>query len=328
VQRFPRELAAVRAGSGAAFEVEYGVARPGSVSAVGVHFSKERRPVLSSRYFGTGLRGSEAARLSGPENSDIRQRLYFYVDAGEGVFPEAGVGGYKHTVKLNNLYDINKDPLGIAAAVRGADAEDRANARERAIMLAGFDGYLADTGAKQKFAVLLGPHEIKMPKLSVANDFGEVSNADIKKAGVMAESAFQEPKYVEDDNEIFTAKVQVGGEDRKLHIGAFSHYVTAYTSFLMIEGNGAPLGLRVTSIDHAKAYLNRHAAGIELRARKFDLYKAIPNDAQKESATSGLTLPRFQVLLSWGSSDSILILAICRSSKPLPRRVLLDRRGT
>jgi hypothetical protein len=92
---------------------EYGKATRGSVSAVGVHFSNQSRAALISDFYGTGLRGLEGERLKDRENSDIRSRVYFYVDNGKGIRPEAGVGGTPHVVRLNNLYDTSKDPLNI-----------------------------------------------------------------------------------------------------------------------------------------------------------------------------------------------------------------------
>lgn len=132
----------------------YGTPIEGAVSVQGVHFSNATRTVLDANSYGTGARGEEAARLKGPENADIRPRVHFYVDEGNGINREQGVGSVGHEVKLNNLYDIREDKLGL----RQADE----NAMERAIMAAGFDGYYApnyrDMG--QGVAVLLGNHSV------------------------------------------------------------------------------------------------------------------------------------------------------------------------
>lgn len=143
-------------------EREYGTAGPNSVSAVGVHFSQQRRPVISSSSFGRGLKGLEKIRLDDPVNRDIKPRIYFYVNSGKGVTPEAGVGGVKHTIKLNNLYDAKADPLKLIKNNKGG-----ASNLERTIMKAGFDGLLANNiGGQQDFAVLLGKHDIEMPSYS------------------------------------------------------------------------------------------------------------------------------------------------------------------
>lgn len=158
-----RKLAAedrARADSKRSGAVEYGQAGPNAVTAVGHHFSKEPRRSLSSAFYGSGLKGLEAKRLEGQR--DLQQRIYFYVDSGKGVTPEAGVGGAKHIVKLNNLYDTKADPLQIIKNTKGENSLDRMNNWERTIMRAGFDGYVADTGANQNFAVLIGKHDIPM----------------------------------------------------------------------------------------------------------------------------------------------------------------------
>ncbi len=162
-------------------EREYGTARDGSVSAVGVHFSQERRSLITSTSFGKGLKGLERERLTDPANSDIKPRINFYVSNGRGVIPEAGVGGVTHTVKLNNLYPVKSDPLKLVKNMKGANSAERASFFERSVMQAGFDGYLDNnTGGSQDFAVLIGKHSIEMPKYS--RDFVE-SPDDINDLG-------------------------------------------------------------------------------------------------------------------------------------------------
>ena len=146
-------------------ETDYGTPTENSTSAVGVHFSQAKRPVISSSYFGYGLKGAEKERLSEPRNRDIKDRIYFYVDTGKGVVPEAGVGGTPHVVRLNNLYDANLDPLRIVKNNKGATPEERSNNLERKIKEEGFDGFLwNDPKGQQGFAVLIGKHEVVMPK--------------------------------------------------------------------------------------------------------------------------------------------------------------------
>jgi len=104
----------------------YGQAIEGSTSAVGYHFSKQPRTALNSNFYGQGLKGLEAQRLAGAENSDIRPRAFFYTDKGNGIQPEDGVGGNGHHVQLENLYDAYKDPLGIVKKHPGANNWERA----------------------------------------------------------------------------------------------------------------------------------------------------------------------------------------------------------
>jgi hypothetical protein len=144
---------------------EYGKAREGIDSVVGVHFSKQRRKILSSYFHGEGLRGLEKARLSDPANRDIKNRVYFYVDTGAGVFPEAGVGQESHVIRLNNLYDVQKDELGIVKNNKGRTELEIATNLERKILQSGYDGYLQRSPMyPQGFAVLIGEHTVDTNK--------------------------------------------------------------------------------------------------------------------------------------------------------------------
>lgn len=110
--------------------------KPGALRVRGVHYSTARRPALDGRYFGTGLKGAERARLQGlPEDSPLRSRVLAYVDEGSGIRPEQGVGDVAHAVDLDNIYDTAADPLGIW------QGNPDANAREQAVVDAGYDGY-------------------------------------------------------------------------------------------------------------------------------------------------------------------------------------------
>lgn len=141
----------------------YGTTQEGSVSAVGYHFSKAPRTSLNGGFYGTGLKGAEADRLSGAENADIRPRVFFYVDRGNGVMPEYGVGPHPHAMQLDNLYDVTTDALGLVRGTRGMPG-DRANNWERAIVKAGFDGWIRrDPIDRQYFAVLVGKKHSAVP---------------------------------------------------------------------------------------------------------------------------------------------------------------------
>lgn len=112
--------------------------KPGAVRVRGVHYSAARRPTLDGRYFGTGLKGAERARIQSlPGDSPLRSRVLAYVDEGSGIRPEQGVGSVAHTVDLDNIYDTEADPLGIW------QGNPDANAREQAVLDAGYDGFYA-----------------------------------------------------------------------------------------------------------------------------------------------------------------------------------------
>lgn len=137
----------------------YGKPIPGSTSVLGFHFSSEGRDVLDSSFYGTGLRGREAERLSDAANQDIHHRTFFYADADAGVIPERGVGTHIHVVHLDNVYNTSEDPLGIVA-----EANAKGENFERTIMQAGFDGYyIPYVDSWQQGAVcLVGEHKVEV----------------------------------------------------------------------------------------------------------------------------------------------------------------------
>lgn len=147
---------------------EYGVARDSATSVVAVHYSPRSQTQLDSGKYGTGMRGAEAARLDQTFDDRLRQRIHFYVDAGNGITPESAVGANMHWVRLNNVYDINEDALGIWSS--GGDL----NAREGKIIDAGFDGYVANMG-KQRAAVLLGKHSVPVESGALQQTATEVA---------------------------------------------------------------------------------------------------------------------------------------------------------
>ncbi|MER2539910.1 MAG: hypothetical protein ABTQ26_11780 [Azonexus sp.] len=137
----------------------YGKSSPGSVQATGTHFSGAERSTLDGRYYGTGASGKEAERVRAATDPRIKERVYFYVDAGRGITPEQGVGSVPHSVKLNNLYDANADTWLQMKVGRALKGDDWSNAFESAIIDAGFDGFINDFGT-QRAAVLLGRHNV------------------------------------------------------------------------------------------------------------------------------------------------------------------------
>lgn len=127
-----------------------------AVNVTGRHYSTQQRQRLDGRYYGTGLKGAEGDRLSRAKDSRLKTRLYFYVDEGKGVRPEAGVGRFSHDVDLSNLYDTStrtltweKDPYGDNAVT--------ANNFETAVLNAGYSGYYRPGAfGDQGVAILLG----------------------------------------------------------------------------------------------------------------------------------------------------------------------------
>lgn len=140
----------------------YGVARAGAVSAIGRHYSNAARQTLNGAAFGSGLKGAERDRLKHSSDPRLKQRIYFYIDNGHGIQPEAGVGGYLHEARLNNLYDPRSKLI---------TPQKDANAVESTVLDAGFDGYtVPDFTTAQGAAVLLGGQHTQVPVAAIGLD--------------------------------------------------------------------------------------------------------------------------------------------------------------
>lgn len=125
------------------------------VSVVGVHFSNTSRTELRGDKYGTGITGAEAKRLKFADPR-LKSRISFYIDEGNGIKPEPGLGKARHDVPLNNLYDAKANPLGLPTK--------DPNEFEAAVIDAGFDGYyVAGAFSTQGAAVLLGRAAERVP---------------------------------------------------------------------------------------------------------------------------------------------------------------------
>ncbi|MBC7599210.1 MAG: hypothetical protein H7238_09345 [Polaromonas sp.] len=145
----------------------YGSPRPGAVSALGRHYSTGVRQALSGSAFGRGLKGAERDRLAESDDPRIKQRVNFYVDLGQGITPESGVGAYAHEVKLNNLYDASTKTLKYTGG---------SNNFESAVIDAGYDGYMVrNNTTKQGAVVLLGKAANNIPVQAI----GQPKNAPL-----------------------------------------------------------------------------------------------------------------------------------------------------
>ena len=125
-------------------------AADGASPRVGYHFSRTTRAALDGRAYGTGLKGLERQRLAASTDARLRDRVYFYIDEGQGVTPESGVGGYAHEVELPKLYNAEANAEGLW---KGNDL----NATESAILDAGYAGYYVPSHSNgQGIAVVIG----------------------------------------------------------------------------------------------------------------------------------------------------------------------------
>lgn len=132
-------------------------AQPGSITVDGYHYSKQPRAVLTTGLFGTGLKGSARDEIMAASDDRIKQRLYFYVNKGTGINPEAGVGGYAHKATLTNIYDGDADPLRLKSG--------GARAFESKVLDAGFSGYLTRMEGTQSGQVILLGAQTLQPEL-------------------------------------------------------------------------------------------------------------------------------------------------------------------
>jgi hypothetical protein len=125
-------------------------AREHAVRIDGTHFSRDTRSSLDGRFFGRGLKGAEQSRLAEATDPRIKERVYFYVNEGKGVTPEAGVGGVAHAATVGNLYNVKGDPLKL---FKSGDL----NGSETRVLDAGFDGYYFPNYVNsQGIAIVLG----------------------------------------------------------------------------------------------------------------------------------------------------------------------------
>jgi hypothetical protein len=115
-----------------------GESQPGAKSFTGTHYGKQRVDVLSGSFYGTGIKGAEAARLAQSRDFRIKKRVYFYVPFETGTMPrpEAGLGNFVYKQTLNNIL-----PPGEIMSRFYNEAGQDANEFESAIVDAGYDGY-------------------------------------------------------------------------------------------------------------------------------------------------------------------------------------------
>lgn len=151
-------------------------AQPGALTVEGYHFSQQPRAALTTGMFGTGLKGSAREEIMEADDARLRQRLYFYVDKGTGINPEAGVGAYAHKATLTNIYDADADPLRL----RSGNARDF----ESKVLDNGFSGYLSRLDGEQSGnVILLGAQTVKPQLLGT----GKVTGAKVVPAAQVRE---------------------------------------------------------------------------------------------------------------------------------------------
>jgi hypothetical protein len=101
------------------------------------------------------MKGAESKRLDNHPDKSISKRIHFYVDEGEGIRPESGVGHHTHAVNLHNLYDARKNH-------KGYDRSDWSGFESK-VAKEGYHGIYVSKQGGQGVAVLLGDQHKKVP---------------------------------------------------------------------------------------------------------------------------------------------------------------------
>jgi hypothetical protein len=157
--------------------------RPEGLTLTGYHFSQQPRKVLSSATHGAGLQDANREQFQNAADERLRDRIYFYVDKGTGITPLPGLGTHAHRTTLTNVYDMNKDPLGLR---KGKSLE----AFESAVLDSGYDGYLdRRDGTQPGVVIMLGKRSITPEYLG---QMGSIQNGE-KIPGAEAPEVKQEP---------------------------------------------------------------------------------------------------------------------------------------
>jgi hypothetical protein len=175
---------------------------PGSVSGTGVHYSKQQRSTIESSFFGTGLKGDELPRVTEATDPRIKHRIYFYLNTGKGIKPEAGVGIHAHQADLSNIYDATNDSRDLVAKYAG-----KKNEFESALLDAGYDGYMTQSSG---VAILLGERTQPVEYLGT-NDRPEVAQA-----GTAEKSAFGKLQRSVMDNKSLPGGEMTGADWKRM----------------------------------------------------------------------------------------------------------------
>ena len=118
--------------------------------------------------YGSGHRGEEYNRME--PNSDIRPRTYFYLGEPSGVKGEKvgniGQRPYRYGTTLDNMYDVNEDPMGFTPLVRSTknlpSYVNRRNIQEQLIKDYGYTGYEGGLLEGQRSGLVFYPQPVSL----------------------------------------------------------------------------------------------------------------------------------------------------------------------
>jgi len=150
-----------RTGATFAFDMDWSreaAAEEGALSLTGRHYSAKQRPALEGSRFGQGYPGGERDRIAESNDPRLKSRVDFYVDVGNGITPESGLGSAVHETMLHNIYDGSTNPRKF----KHPSGRLGANVFEQQVLDAGYDGYYTLQG-KQGRVVVLGDAAKSIP---------------------------------------------------------------------------------------------------------------------------------------------------------------------
>lgn len=187
----------------------------------GEHYSHQPRTELDPAKYGTGYKGAERTRVAESNDPRLRNRVYFYADAGEGIRPESGVGAVKHIAYLDNIYPAYSTQTIQQTIPNTLSGDAYMNAFETAVLDAGYRGYSNNFG-HQLAVVVFGSDPI--PVMTEADIEAEASDP------VVRENKLQDKP----EAPLLNIGLDVGAGDRKMKINPS-------TARMLIERTGAKI---------------------------------------------------------------------------------------
>ena len=125
----------------------------------GYHYSHQPRTELAPQKYGTGYKGEERTRVFESDDPRLRNRVYFYADAGNGIRPESGVGAVAHHAYLGGIYPAHEATTIQKSVPNTLTGDAWYSAFESAVLDAGYQGYSANFG-QQRAIVMFGDEHI------------------------------------------------------------------------------------------------------------------------------------------------------------------------
>lgn len=272
----------IRTGARFAFDMDWDRERgvnQGALSLVGRHYSKEHRKALEGSRFGQGLPGKESDRVRESDDPRLKSRVDFYVDTGEGVTPEAGLGNAIHEKLLHNIYDASTNPKRFKFPSDWLGG----NVFEKQVLDAGYDGYFTKQG-KQGRVVVLGDAAKSIP----IEDTNE--NEQGRESELLSQSSGENKVSRESDGSLQGLPRNIGQFNASLHKKA-EKVAKDYMKSAGLEYNPP------------NAYASVNVPRAERIAQAFDSMKHDPQNPEVKAAYDALvkeTTAQYKVVIDSG----------------------------